>query len=272
MDGIVGALRMQHRERERQPGALLEGWPTPLPWPKCPGVYVVSCPSLRRVKIGQAKSRIDWRLKTMQTGCPEPYEFLCGVATYDPLPIESALHRACAAERQPRTEWFRMDGEVLRWVRDIRAKADRRGLLIVEDSAAFARAVKLLMLERVADSGHATALPHISAVQMKRILCEGAVLEHLAKVGRAWASEVHNACAPDGYSRHFTDGALYSLREQRLVMWGPGMEAAHVDVLTPDERQVFNAWPRGKDWSEYVRENFFSAVVKYGDGATTNEG
>lgn len=76
-------------------------------------IYVVGCGEAY-VKIGFTGGEVEWRLKSVQTGSPEPLVLLAshhGRSIHD----ETALHRRFA-EYRTSGEWFRRHGEVAAWV------------------------------------------------------------------------------------------------------------------------------------------------------------
>lgn len=82
-----------------------------------PCVYFIgTSPGL--VKIGKCSGHPEQRLGQLQTGCPTPLKLI--VFTIGDTRFERELHRIFAKHRiSPRSEWFRLEGDLLEYVRDM---------------------------------------------------------------------------------------------------------------------------------------------------------
>lgn len=83
-------------------------------------IYVVQPEPGRPVKIGfsrvQRSSEVIRRVMALEPGCPWPLRLICAIegGTYE----ESMLHARFADLRIHR-EWFRLEGELLLWLRGL---------------------------------------------------------------------------------------------------------------------------------------------------------
>jgi Meiotically up-regulated gene 113/Helix-turn-helix domain len=98
-----------------------------------PKVYVVGYGAY--IKIGFSEAQDDCRLRSLQTGCPEP--LTVHIVFYGSRKLESALHGKFKAHRL-NGEWFRRRGSLARWIDAGFPLAERDGKLVTTERKARA--------------------------------------------------------------------------------------------------------------------------------------